>query len=133
MRRRGCTETRGWWRAIGAGSRACMNPRHGRGAWATSSSWKGRREASRTQRTQRTRRMTTPALWLAGPHRVRVGDARVGLDDLMGGRRAAILYTDPPWGPEKMRYFERLVERDTGRRPPPVPYDSLLRGLAAFA
>jgi hypothetical protein len=64
-----------------------------------------------------------------GGHRVQAGDATAGLDTLMNGATAAVFYSDPPWGPGMMTYFQNLVRKQTGETPAQPDYLTLLRAV----
>lgn len=65
-------------------------------------------------------------------HRFRVGDATGAVAALLQGERVSIFYTDPPWGPGKMKYFEQLAEK-AGHPVPARDYRDLLRDVAQQA
>lgn len=56
-----------------------------------------------------------------GLHRVRHGSIMDGLDELMQGEKAAIFYSDPPWGQGNLKYWQTVNKRNTGATPQPVP------------
>ena len=49
-----------------------------------------------------------------GVHRVRHGDVTKGIDDLMNGDVADIVYSDPPWGTGNVKYWHTINKRQTG-------------------
>lgn len=65
--------------------------------------------------------------------RLRTGAARGAMSELLTGERARIFYTDPPWGPGMMTYFQNLAEKETGQEVERVTYDELLRDLCQQA
>jgi DNA modification methylase len=71
-------------------------------------------------------------LWLLGPHRVLCGDSTVPADveRLMGGAKASILWTDPPYGVDYVGKTKRAltIENDDAFGLP-----GLLRGFMAAA
>lgn len=48
-----------------------------------------------------------------GPHKIKVGSLTNGLKELMGEDKADIFYSDPPWGPGLLKYFETLRMKQT--------------------
>ena len=53
---------------------------------------------------------------IIGQHRLWVGDITDGaVEQLMGGERADVIYSDPPWGPGNQQYWHTMRER--GARP----------------
>lgn len=63
-----------------------------------------------------------------GPHRVTclsVDDAGVGclFDD---GRKAEILYSDPPWGDGNVKFWATKASKDTGKAVAAISYDTLV-------
>jgi len=49
-----------------------------------------------------------------GVHRVKHGDVTKGIDDLMKGESADIVYSDPPWGTGNVKYWHSINKRQTG-------------------
>jgi len=50
---------------------------------------------------------------IIGPHRVRCGDLEsFDLNHLMNGEKAAVIYSDPPWGPGNLRYWRTMNKQD---------------------
>lgn len=43
-----------------------------------------------------------------GKHKVKLGDVMNGVDDLMAGELADLIYTDPPWGSGNIKYWETM-------------------------
>ena len=70
-----------------------------------------------------------------GPHKVRHGDATTpgAIDELVGGRKIPILYTDPPWGDAHIKYFATLNKKQTGQDVEPTSMDSLLAAIGEAA
>lgn len=50
----------------------------------------------------------------------------VNFTQLMEGRKAHILYTDPPWGDGNMSYWCTINKRQTGKSFEPMPYKRLI-------
>lgn len=50
-----------------------------------------------------------------GLHRVKCGSITQGIEDLMQGERAPILFSDPPFGIAMIKLFQRLNNKDTGK------------------
>lgn len=49
-----------------------------------------------------------------GHHRLMCGDITVsGIERLMGGRLADVIYSDPPWGPGNQKYWHTMNRRGT--------------------
>lgn len=61
-----------------------------------------------------------------GEHRVRHGDLMDGLADLMGGKKADFIYTDPPWGQGTLKYWQTKNQKDTGAEPQEVDHEKFL-------
>jgi hypothetical protein len=54
-----------------------------------------------------------------------------GVEQLFNdGRKASVMFTDPPWGDGAVKNFARLAQKDTGRTFEAVPYDALLARIA---
>lgn len=66
-----------------------------------------------------------------GPHRVTALDILdAGVDELFSdGRKAAILYCDPPWGDQHVKFFATQARKDTGRPFRPISYEALIARL----
>lgn len=61
-----------------------------------------------------------------GPHAVTLGSVTgEQVDTLMGGHRAEILYSDPPWGDSYMKMFATHTQKATGTRPVQPSYQEL--------
>jgi len=45
---------------------------------------------------------------------------------LLGGRKANILYSDPPWGDGNLKYWTTINEKQTGKKFSPLDYNTLL-------
>lgn len=61
-----------------------------------------------------------------GRHRVQCGDIMRGIDQLMQGRKADFIYSDPPWGQGNLRYWQTINKRHTGREPNEINYAEFL-------
>lgn len=61
-----------------------------------------------------------------GRHKVKRGDIMNGIDDLMQGRKADFLYSDPPWGQGNLRYWQTINKRHTGQEPSEINYAEFL-------
>ena len=68
-----------------------------------------------------------------GHHRVQAGDVMRGLDTLMHGDSAAVFYSDPPWGPGMMTYFQGLVRKQGVTDVLQPDYRALLDALLLLA
>lgn len=64
-----------------------------------------------------------------GQHRVRVGSVLDGVDDLVGGDDVSVVYTDPPWGPGALSYFETLTASHVGAKKASVEFDAFMEAL----
>jgi len=49
-----------------------------------------------------------------GDHRVKCGSVMAGIDDLMGGAKADVIYSDPPWGQGNVKYWQTMNHKQTG-------------------
>jgi hypothetical protein len=49
-----------------------------------------------------------------GVHRVQCGNLMDGIDKLMDGQIADLVYSDPPWGEGNLKYWETIRQRHTG-------------------
>jgi len=61
-----------------------------------------------------------------GNHRVKHGDVMEGIDDLMDGKKADIIYTDPPWGQGNIRYWQTMNKKMTGAEPTDIPFEKFM-------
>lgn len=52
-----------------------------------------------------------------GQHAVKHGSQTDGYEDLMGGQKASVVYTDPPWGQALLGYFQTQNTKQTGAAP----------------
>jgi DNA modification methylase len=50
-----------------------------------------------------------------GNHRLKHGDIMDGLDDLMQGEQADLMYSDPPWGQGNLKYWYTMNRKQTGQ------------------
>lgn len=65
-----------------------------------------------------------------GPHRVETKSIeKVDYSELLNGRTADILYTDPPWGDRMMSYFGTMREKQTNQSGDNITYEAMLRTL----
>lgn len=64
-----------------------------------------------------------------GAHRVKHGDLMDGISDLMAGDVADFVYTDPPWGPAHLKFFQNKNTKDTGAPPKEIDYGEFLETL----
>lgn len=64
-----------------------------------------------------------------GKHRLQHGNILHGVEKLMAGERADIIYVDPPWGQGNIRYWETLNYKHTGEKRPGVSLDALYTAL----
>ena len=73
-----------------------------------------------------------------GHHRVRCGNLLDGIDDLMSGDIADLIYSDPPWGDGNLKYWETMRMKMTGsteRRDNPLDkfFDALFSVIKKYA
>lgn len=68
-----------------------------------------------------------------GIHRVRNGDVTKGIEDLMGGDRADVMYSDPPWGEGNIKYWATMNKKMTGNVNEPAPLDVFLSSIFDIA
>ncbi len=61
-----------------------------------------------------------------GIHKVKCGDIMQGIDDLMVGEKADLIYSDPPWGQGNLRYWQTINKRHTGQEPKDIKYEKFL-------
>ena len=61
-----------------------------------------------------------------GKHRVQCADIMNGIDNLMGGKVADFIYSDPPWGQGNLRYWQTINKRHTGKEPNDIDYAHFL-------
>jgi len=68
-------------------------------------------------------------------HRVRHGDVMDadGISTLMGSDRAAIMYSDPPWGEGNIRYWATMNRKMTGEEIEPAGLDAFLGQIFKIA
>lgn len=65
-----------------------------------------------------------------GKHRLQIGDIVNGIDDLMQGERADVIWTDPPWGDSIIKMFTTMARRDNnGKQYEDHTNDELLNAL----
>lgn len=64
-----------------------------------------------------------------GVHKVKQGLIEGGIADLMGSDKADLIYTDPPWGEGTMKWWQKLNEKDTGKAPVDITYDSYMNDM----
>ena len=70
-----------------------------------------------------------------GQHRVRHGDVTdaKGIVRLMGGDRATIMYSDPPWGEGNIKYWATMNKKMTGDVVEPAPLSTFLDSIFDIA
>jgi hypothetical protein len=68
-----------------------------------------------------------------GIHRVRHGNVMDGIDDLMRGDGASIIYTDPPWGGGNLKYWATMNRKMTGATVEAPPLDLFLDKIFSIA
>ena len=70
-----------------------------------------------------------------GVHRLRVGDMMAGIDELMDGEKADFFFSDPPWGPGTLKYWQTLNEKQNPGevRARVVSYHEFIRQMFALA
>ena len=61
-----------------------------------------------------------------GLHKVKHGNVMSGIDDLMNGEKADIIYSDPPWGAGNLKYWQTLNLKDNGTPRNDVELDAFL-------
>lgn len=61
-----------------------------------------------------------------GVHRIQHGDIMRGIDALMGGAKADLMYTDPPWGDGAIKMWATLNRKNTGQEFAPAALDDFL-------
>ena len=64
-----------------------------------------------------------------GKHRVRHGDVTQGIDDLMAGDKADLIYSDPPWGSGNIKYWATMNRKMTGQMVEPAPLEDFLTAI----
>jgi len=63
-----------------------------------------------------------------GKHRISENDIQnVDFNNLLEGKKAYILYTDPPWGDGNMKYWCTLNKRHTGKEIEAMSYKQLIQ------
>lgn len=68
-----------------------------------------------------------------GPHRVQHGDVNNGIDALMAGDRAAIMYSDPPWGQGNIKYWATMNLKMNGAVNIPADLETFLSSVFGIA
>lgn len=66
-------------------------------------------------------------------HRVQHGDVMNGVDDLMQGKKADIVYSDPPWGQGNLTYWQTINKKMTGAQPKPMDYNAFINQIFSIA
>ena len=46
-----------------------------------------------------------------GKHKVKHSNVMLGIDDLMAGQKADVMYSDPPWGQGNLNYWQTINKR----------------------
>lgn len=64
-----------------------------------------------------------------GKHRVQHGDVTKGIDRLMAGDKADIIYSDPPWGGGNIKYWATMNRKMTGQWVEPSPLEEFLEAI----
>lgn len=77
--------------------------------------------------------LKTAAVMKIGPHAVQHGDVMLGIDVLMAGEKADLMYTDPPWGDGNLRYWTTMNRKMTGEEFEPARLDAFLSNLFDIA
>lgn len=70
---------------------------------------------------------------ILGRHRVRRGNVMDGLAELMGSDRAAIMYSDPPWGSGNIKYWTTINRKQTGEDVAPANLEAFLATIFGIA
>lgn len=66
-----------------------------------------------------------------GIHSVALGSVEdINYQELLQGKRASILYTDPPWGDGNVRYWATMNKKMTGQDKKPLSYHEMIEILA---
>lgn len=61
-----------------------------------------------------------------GPHRVKHGSITLGIDDLMQGEHAYMIYSDPPWGGGNVKYWQTINKKMTGAEKQEIDFNDFL-------
>jgi len=61
-----------------------------------------------------------------GAHRIQHGDIQNGIDELMSGVKADILYSDPPWGGGNLKYWATYNKKTTGAETVPMEFEAFI-------
>ena len=64
-----------------------------------------------------------------GKHRVQCQDIMGGIDELMQGEQADLIYSDPPWGQGNLKYWQTINKRHTGAETQQIEYEKFLTFL----
>lgn len=54
------------------------------------------------------------------------------LDEMLGGERVHVFYSDPPWGDGNLKYWATINRRMTGREFAPLSYSSLVARIVSL-
>jgi len=68
-------------------------------------------------------------IYNVGPHKLQHGDILNGIDDLMAGEKADVIYTDPPWGVGNLKYWQTINKKMNGTEPKEVDYNGFLEAI----
>src|SRR5690554_2589593 len=68
-------------------------------------------------------------IFTIGKHKVKCGSITQGISDLMGEEKAHIIYSDPPWGPGNIKYWETLNKKMTGQAKPNIEFEKFLNSF----
>ena len=65
-----------------------------------------------------------------GPHRITCASVESPLvDEMLRGKKAAVLYSDPPWGDGNAKFWATINKKMTGKVFAPLTYEQLLNRI----
>ena len=68
-----------------------------------------------------------------GKHKVKHSNVMLGIDDLMAGQKADVMYSDPPWGQGNLNYWQTINKRHTGTTPEEINLDAFINQIFSIA
>jgi hypothetical protein len=68
-----------------------------------------------------------------GKHKVQHANVMNGIDKLMEGQLAQIVYSDPPWGQGNLSYWQTMNNKMTGAEKEHVDYNNFLNQIFSIA